>query len=36
MSFDLLQDTFLKALQQRQAFCDIQNQIAWLYRVARN
>ncbi|WP_373896593.1 hypothetical protein [Vibrio tarriae] len=26
----------MKALQQRQAFCDIQNQIAWLYRVARN
>lgn len=36
LSFDLLQDTFLKALQQRQAFCDIQNQRAWLYRVARN
>ncbi|EOW9398001.1 sigma-70 family RNA polymerase sigma factor [Vibrio cholerae] len=36
LSFDLLQDTFLKALQQSQAFCDIQNQRAWLYRVARN
>ncbi|MFV0450009.1 MAG: sigma-70 family RNA polymerase sigma factor [Vibrio sp.] len=36
LSFDLLQDTFLKALQQKQAFCDIQNQRAWLYRVARN
>lgn len=36
LSFDLLQDTFLKALLQKQAFCDIQNQRAWLYRVARN
>ncbi|EOA3785113.1 sigma-70 family RNA polymerase sigma factor [Vibrio vulnificus] len=36
LSFDLLQDTLLKALQQRQAFCDIRNQRAWLYRVARN
>lgn len=36
MSFDLLQDTFLRALQQQQRFCDIQNQRAWLYRVARN
>lgn len=36
LSFDLLQNTFLKALQQQKAFCDIQNQRAWLYRVARN
>lgn len=36
LCFDLLQDTFLKALHQKQAFCDIQNQRAWLYRVAKN
>ncbi|RKF18689.1 sigma-70 family RNA polymerase sigma factor [Alginatibacterium sediminis] len=36
LSFDLLQDTFLKALQQEQDFCDILNQRAWLYRVTRN
>lgn len=36
LSFDLLQDTFLKALQQRQSFCSFHNQRAWLYRVARN
>tara|TARA_R110002050_G_scaffold48192_3_gene111969 strand:- start:17625 stop:18191 length:567 start_codon:yes stop_codon:yes gene_type:complete len=36
LSFDLLQDTFLKALQHKELFCDIQNQRAWLYKVARN
>lgn len=36
LSSDLLQDTFLKALQQKHSFCDIYNQRAWLYRVARN
>lgn len=36
LTFDLLQDTFLKALQKNQSFCDIQNQRAWLYRVAQN
>lgn len=33
---DLLQETFLKALQQQRSFCDIDNQKAWLYRVAHN
>jgi len=36
LSFDLLQDTFLRALQQQKRFCDIQNQRAWLFRVAHN
>ncbi len=36
LSFDLLQDTFLRALQQEKKFCDIHNQRAWLYRVAHN
>ncbi|CAG8999017.1 MAG: hypothetical protein CENE_00981 [Candidatus Celerinatantimonas neptuna] len=36
LSFDLLQDTFLKALQQQHAFCHIKNQQAWLFRVANN
>ncbi|QUN06980.1 sigma-70 family RNA polymerase sigma factor [Shewanella yunxiaonensis] len=36
LSSDLLQDTFLKALKQNTQFCDIQNQRAWLYKVAKN
>ncbi len=36
LSFDLLQETFLRALQRGKAFCDIENQRAWLYRVASN
>ncbi|MCG9697670.1 sigma-70 family RNA polymerase sigma factor [Shewanella sp. Isolate11] len=36
LSFDLLQETFLKALKQKKQFCDIQNQKAWLYKVAKN
>lgn len=36
LSADILQDTFLKALHQEQLFCDIKNQKAWLYRVAKN
>lgn len=36
LCFDLLQDTFLRAMQQQQKFCDIANQRAWLYRVAQN
>ncbi len=36
LSFDLLQDTFLRALQQQKKFCDIQNQRAWLFRVAHH
>jgi RNA polymerase sigma-70 factor, ECF subfamily len=34
LAFDLLQETFLRALQQKQAFCEIENQKAWLFRVA--
>ena len=33
---DLLQDLFLKALQQGQTFCHIENPRAWLFHVARN
>ncbi|SHO56575.1 sigma-70 family RNA polymerase sigma factor [Vibrio quintilis] len=36
LAFDLLQETFLRALKQDKAFCSIQNQQAWLFRVARN
>jgi RNA polymerase sigma-70 factor (ECF subfamily) len=33
---DLLQDVFLKAVQQGQTFCHIDNPRAWLFHVARN
>lgn len=33
---DLLQTVFLKAIQQGKKFCDMENQRAWLYEVARN
>ena len=33
---DLLQEIFLKALQQGKGFCAIDNPRAWLFRVARN
>jgi RNA polymerase sigma-70 factor (ECF subfamily) len=36
LAFDLLQETFLRALQKQKGFCDIQNQRAWLFRVAAN
>ncbi|MGP8305951.1 sigma-70 family RNA polymerase sigma factor [Vibrio sp. YIC-376] len=36
LSVDLLQDTFLRAMQKKQGFCDIHNQKAWLFRVAHN
>jgi len=36
LAFDLLQETFLKALQRETAFCDINNQKAWLFTVAKN
>jgi RNA polymerase sigma-70 factor, ECF subfamily len=36
LAFDLLQETFLRGLQQKHSFCDIENQKAWLFRVARN
>src|SRR5665647_3939656 len=33
---DLLQDLFLKALNQGEQFCSVQNARAWLFEVARN
>ena len=33
---DLLQEVFLKALLQGQAFCNLENPRAWLFHVARN
>jgi RNA polymerase sigma-70 factor (ECF subfamily) len=36
LAFDLLQETFLRGLQQKRSFCEIENQKAWLFRVARN
>jgi len=36
LAFDLLQETFLKALQQDSQFCDVDNQRAWLFTVAKN
>lgn len=33
---DLLQDVFVKALADRETFCQLKNTRAWLYRVARN
>ena len=33
---DLLQDVFLKALLQGEAFCSLDNPRAWLFHVARN
>lgn len=33
---DLLQDVFLKALQQGKDFCRLDNPRAWLFHVARN
>jgi RNA polymerase sigma-70 factor (ECF subfamily) len=36
LAFDVLQETFLRALQLNQSFCDIENHKAWLFRVASN
>ncbi len=33
---DILQDVFLKAMRQGQAFCTLDNPRAWLFQVARN
>lgn len=33
---DLLQEVFLKAMQQGKAFCTLDNPRAWLFQVARN
>ncbi|MCE0492926.1 sigma-70 family RNA polymerase sigma factor [Vibrio salinus] len=36
LAADLLQETFIRALTQKDGFCAIKNQRAWLYRVAGN
>lgn len=36
LAVDVLQETFLKALQMNQSFCEIEHQKAWLFRVAAN
>jgi len=36
LSQDLLQDVFVKALTQREQFCELENVRAWLFRVTRN
>lgn len=33
---DLLHDVFIRAMDQKQAFCEIRNTKAWLFRVAGN
>jgi len=33
---DLLQDTFIKALQHKQVFCTIDDAKSWLFKIARN
>ena len=33
---DTLQDVFVKAMQQGQGFCSLENPRAWLFQVARN
>lgn len=33
---DVLQDTFIKAIQLGKSFCSINNPRAWLFQVARN
>lgn len=33
---DLLQEVFVKAMQQGKQFCQLENSRAWLFRVARN
>jgi RNA polymerase sigma-70 factor (ECF subfamily) len=36
LALDILQETFLRGLQRDNSFCDIENQKAWLFRVASN
>lgn len=36
LSFDVLQETFLKALQLQNDFCQIEHPKAWVFRVAHN
>lgn len=33
---DLVQEVFLRAMRQRQGFCQLDNPRAWLFQVARN
>lgn len=33
---DLLQETFVKAMNQGDGFCNLDNARAWLFQVARN
>ncbi len=33
---DLLHDVFIRAMNQKKAFCDVRNTKAWLFKVARN
>lgn len=36
LSEDILQEVFIKLMQQRNAFCEVENTKAWLFRVVRN
>ncbi|MDG3086870.1 sigma-70 family RNA polymerase sigma factor [Vibrio hannami] len=36
LSQDLLQEVFIKVMQQREQFCSVDNTKAWLFRVAQN
>ena len=36
LAVDLLQDVFVKAMQQGGGFCNLDNPRAWLFQVARN
>jgi RNA polymerase sigma-70 factor, ECF subfamily len=36
LAVDLLQDVFVKAMQQGSGFCNLDNPRAWLFQVARN
>lgn len=36
MADDLVQEVFLRAIRQRQGFCELDNSRAWLFQVARN
>ncbi|MEG3765265.1 sigma-70 family RNA polymerase sigma factor [Alteromonas sp. 14N.309.X.WAT.G.H12] len=36
VSRDLLQDVFVRVMQQRDRFCEVKNSRSWLFTVARN
>ncbi|WP_375752182.1 sigma-70 family RNA polymerase sigma factor [Vibrio sp. HN007] len=36
LSQDLLQEVFVKVMQQRESFCSVENTKAWMFRVAQN